>query len=302
MPPDPAYGPADPTFGPGVPGSGGSGSGGSGSGKRGRGRGDGLPWVKTLVLAVLMVVVIGAGFGIWYIFFRPGGPAAVGTGAPVIPGAASPAATAGVAPVSSTGPGAAASAVAVSLDGIWAIDHTIGSFDYAAGDFSGSWAGYRVQEQLVGVGGTTAVGRTPDITGDITLAGTQLSAANLTVDLTTLVSDQSMRDGQLSHQGVETDQFPKATFVLTQPIELGHIPAQGEEVAVTATGDLTIHGVTKSVQVPLKAVLTQDVIGVSGSLTFTWEDFGMQQPSSQRVVSLADDVTMEFQIFLRKGG
>ena len=122
------------------------------------------------------------------------------------------------------------------------------------------------------------------------------------MDLTTLVSDQSMRDGQLARQGVQTDQFPNATFVLTAPIELGHVPAEGEEVSVTATGDLTLHGVTKSVQIPLKATLTQDVIGVSGSLTFTWEDFGMEQPSSQRVVSLADDVTMEFQIFMRKDG
>ena len=56
-------------------------------------RQDGLPWMRTLLLALLMVVVIGAGFGIWYIFFRPGGPAPVGTGAPVIPGASAVAAT-----------------------------------------------------------------------------------------------------------------------------------------------------------------------------------------------------------------
>jgi polyisoprenoid-binding protein YceI len=192
--------------------------------------------------------------------------------------------------------------VAVSLGGTWTVDPSIGSFDYAAGDFSGSWAGYRVQEQLVGLAGSTAVGRTPDITGTITLAGTQLTAADLSVDLTTLVSDSSLRDGQLGRQGVQTDQFPTATFVLTAPIELGHVPVEGEQVSVTATGDLTLHGVTKSVQIPLKATLTQDVIGVSGSLAFTWEDFGMEQPSSQRVASLADDVTMEFQVFMRKDG
>jgi polyisoprenoid-binding protein YceI len=264
---------------------------------------DGLPWIRTILLALLMVVVIGAGFGIWYLFFRPAGPAPVGTGAPVIPGAASPAVSAAAPPAGGTGSAVpAASVAAVGIDGTWAVDSQIGSFDYAAGDFSGSWAGYRVQEQLVGIGATTAVGRTPDITGTITLAGTQLTGANLSVDLTTLVSDQSMRDGQLARQGVQTDQFPTATFVLTSPIELGRVPVEGEEVSVTATGDLTLHGVTKSVQIPLKAKLTQDVIGVSGSLTFTWEDFGMTQPSSMRVVSLADDVTMEFQIFLRKDG
>jgi polyisoprenoid-binding protein YceI len=111
-----------------------------------------------------------------------------------------------------------------------------------------------------------------------------------------------MRDGQLGHQGVQTDQFPKSTFVLPSPIDLGHVPAEGEQVSVTAIGDLTLHGVTKSVQIPLTARLTQDVIGVVGSLTFKWEDFGMEQPSSQKVVSLADDVTMEFQVFLRKDG
>ena len=203
-------------------------------------------------------------------------------------------------PVGAQSPAPAASAGApVGLDGTWTIDHTIGSYDYAANDFSGSWAGYRAQEELVGVGGTTAVGRTPNIDGSITLAGTQVTAADLTVDLTTLASDESMRDGQLGRQGIQTDQFPTATFVLTAPIDLGTIPAEGTSINVTATGDLTLHGVTKSVQIPMAAVQQGDIIGVSGSLTFTWDEFGMTQPSSMKVVSLANDVTMEFQAFFR---
>ena len=59
-----------------------------------------------------------------------------------------------------------------------------------------------------------------------------------------------MRDGQLGRQGVQTDQFPTATFVLTAPIDLGTIPAEGTPVDVTAVGDLTLHGVTKSVSDP----------------------------------------------------
>ena len=52
--------------------------------------------------------------------------------------------------------------------------------------------------------------------------------------------------------------------------------------------------------IPLGAVWSDDVIGVAGSLTFRWEDFGMDRPQSMKVVSLADDVTMEFQVFFRK--
>ncbi|MFN8518605.1 MAG: YceI family protein [Chloroflexota bacterium] len=209
-----------------------------------------------------------------------------------------PAATLAQSPAASTQP-AASAAAASSLDGTWTIDPTIGSFDYAANDFSGTWVGYRVQEELAGVGGTTAVGRSPDLTGSITLSGTTLTAASLTADLTTLQSDESMRDGQLAQQGVQSNQFPTATFVLTTPIELGSIPEENVAFTVDATGDLTIHGVTKSVTIPLNVIRSGDIVGVSGSLTFTWGDFGMEQPTSMRVVSLADDVTMELQAFFR---
>jgi len=199
------------------------------------------------------------------------------------------------APAASTAP-----ATDAGVDGTWSVDPTVGTFDYDAGDFSGSWVGYRVQEELAGVGGVEAVGRTPDVTGTITLQGTTLTAADLTADLTTLRSDQSMRDGQLGRQGIQTDQFPTATFVLASPIELGALPAEGEQVTVDAIGDLTLHGVTRSVTIPLGVVRVGDVIGAAGSVSFTWADFGMEQPTSMRVVSLADEVTMELQVFFRK--
>jgi polyisoprenoid-binding protein YceI len=205
-------------------------------------------------------------------------------------------------PAASAKPAAASSAPPVtgSLDGTWTVDPTIGSFDYGAQDFTGSWVGYRVQEELVGVGGTYAVGRTPDVIGSITLEGTTVTSAELEADLTTLQSDQSMRDGQLGRQGIETDTWPTATFLLTQPIELGTLPAEGEQVTAEATGDLTLHGVTQEVTIPLAAAWQGDIIGVAGTYTFAWEDFGMERPQSMRVVSLADEVTLELQVFFRQ--
>ncbi len=221
--------------------------------------------------------------------------AAAGPAGPTLAQGAAPSQQ-GAAPSPAVG---TAGAPAASLDGTWVVDPAIGSFDYAAGDFSGSWVGYRVQEELAGVGGTEAVGRTPDITGSITLAGTTLTAAELTADLTTLRSDESMRDGQLGRQGIETDRFPTATFVLTAPIALGSIPEDDVAFDITATGDLTIHGVTRNVSIPLAAIRSGDIVGVRGSSTFTWADHGMEQPTSMRVVSLADDVTLELQVFFR---
>jgi polyisoprenoid-binding protein YceI len=265
---------------------------------------DGLPWIRTILLALVVAALIGGMAVVWYIFFRPAGPAPVGTGAPVIPGASAPV-TSSAEPTVTVTPTVAPAGTPVpagALDGTWSVDPSLGSFDYDAGDFSGSWVGYRVQEQLVGLAGSTAVGRTPDVTGSLVIDGATIPEASFEADLATLQSDEPARDGQLRRQGVQTDRFPSATFVLTEPIELGVLPAGGQDVAVAATGDLTIHGVTRPVTIELHAALHGDVIAAVGSLTFSWDDFGMDRPTAARVVSLGDDVTMEAQLFFTKEG
>jgi polyisoprenoid-binding protein YceI len=232
-------------------------------------------------LALLAVAIAGGGYGLWYLFLRPSAPASL--------------AEASLAPIPSSA--AASQALSGGVDGTWKVDTSIGSFS----DFSGSFVGYRVQEQLATIGGNTAVGRTPDVSGTLTISGTKVTSATITADLTTLQSDDSRRDGQLRRQGIETGTFPTATFTLTSPIEVGSVPADGQEVAVTASGKLTLHGVTKDVQIPLKARLTGSVIQVSGSLPIVFADYGIEKPNSFIVLSIADQGTMELQLFFTKG-
>ena len=138
------------------------------------------------------------------------------------------------------------------------------------------------------------------MTGTFVIDGTTVKTASFEANLTTLQSDSGMRDGQLSNQGLETSQFPKATFTLTSPIALGSTPADGQAISVTATGDLTMHGVTKSVQIPLQATLSGSVITVVGSLMIPFGDFGMTAPQSMRVLSIKDPGTLELQLQLTK--
>ena len=69
-----------------------------------------------------------------------------------------------------------------------------------------------------------AVGRTDQVTGSITVESdgttTTLTAADLTVDTTSLASDELRRDNRLRREGLETDAFPTATFTLTAPVEV----------------------------------------------------------------------------------
>ena len=237
--------------------------------------------------------------GFSYLFLREPAPAAVGlsTASPTPSAAAAattdPSADAGA---SATPAGGSSTTTGGGLDGTWNVDASIGSFS----DFSGSFVGYRVEEELANVGAATAVGRTPDVTGSLTLAGTQITAVEMSADLSTLQSDKSQRDGQLRRQALETDQFPTATFSLTQPIELGSVPADGQVIQATATGDLTIHGVTKSVQIPVEARVAGDVVTVTGSIDILFADYGMNRPTSFLVLSIADHGTMEFQLQFTK--
>ena len=87
-------------------------------------------------------------------------------------------------------------------------------------DFTSTLAGYRFDEELVSIGANTAVGRTPDVTGTMTVAGGAVTAVDVEVDLTTLDSDSDRRDGALRTRGLESDRFPTATFRLTEPVAL----------------------------------------------------------------------------------
>jgi polyisoprenoid-binding protein YceI len=125
-----------------------------------------------------------------------------------------------------------------------------------------------------------------------------VTAAEITADLSTLKSDDDRRDSQLQRQALETDQYPTATFSLTEPIELPAAAAQGEAVNVTATGDFTLHGVTKSVQIPLQARLETDRVVLIGSLDITFADYQIEKPNSFMVLSVDDHGILELQLLL----
>jgi polyisoprenoid-binding protein YceI len=257
------------------------------------------PRARTLRLLALLVIVaaaIGAALGAFYLFGRSTpGSVSLGSAAPAASSAAAATAPAGPTATDATGGSGASGRPATtggSLDGTWSVDPSIGSFS----DFTGSFVGYRVQEELANVGAAIAVGRTPNVTGTLALDGTTITETRITADLTTLQSDNSMRDGQLGRQALETDTYPTATFVLTQPIELGSLPAEGATISVTAVGDLTLHGTTRSVSIPLEARLSSGVVTVVGQLPIAFADYGIESPRSMMVLSVDDHGVMELQL------
>jgi polyisoprenoid-binding protein YceI len=229
-----------------------------------------------LIVAIAVIITAGVaagGYGLWYILIGPGAPVALSSAGPVIPAGANVAAPA-------------------ALDGTWNVNTSLGSI----GDGTASFVGYRVQEQLVGIGGHTAVGSTTKVSGSMTLTGAIVSNVQITADMTALTSDSPQRDNQLRSQAIQTDTYPTATFQATGPIDLGTLPADGATVNVSATGALTLHGVTRTVTIALQASRQGGIIAVAGTLPIVFSDYSIQKPNSFSVLLVDDHGTMELHL------
>jgi polyisoprenoid-binding protein YceI len=156
----------------------------------------------------------------------------------------------------------------------------------------GSQVGYRVKEILFGVD-TEAVGRTDQVTGTFVIEGTQVVSGDFVVDVATIESDDGRRDGQFRGRIMSTDEFPEATFVLTDPIELGTEPADGVEVATAATGELTLRGVTNPVTFDLTAQQENGRVGVLGAIPIVFADYAIANPSIGGITT-EDEGLLEF--------
>jgi polyisoprenoid-binding protein YceI len=251
-------------------------------------------------VAVVAVVAV----GVWYFLFRDDAPAAVDIN-DAVAAAASPTTAARTATSVATG----TTASATSAAGTGTAAASTATTATGTGDLAGTWqvvsgsqsfVGYRVKEELAQFGAATAVGRTSGVTGSLAFDGTTITAVTITADLSKLASDRNQRDDQLKMQALETRNFPTATFKLTQPIKLDKAPAAGVTISADAVGDLTLHGVTKSVQIPIKGQLVNGQVVVVGSTEIVFADYNIAQPTSFSVLSVENHGTLELQLYFGK--
>jgi polyisoprenoid-binding protein YceI len=181
------------------------------------------------------------------------------------------------------------------------------------GDVAGTWtvvanslAGYRVRERLASLSAESdAVGRTSDVTGSIMVENdgttTTLTGGTLTVDTTTITSDEDRRDNRLRSEGLQTDSYPTAQFTITQPVDIPAAAVSGTATDLTLVGDLTLHGVTRSVSIPAQARLVDGTIQVAGSISFPLSDFEIVAPNiGGLIISIADAGALEFAVNFTK--
>ena len=160
---------------------------------------------------------------------------------------------------------------------------------------AGTFVGYRVNEEYLGVGVRTAVGRTSAVTGSVTVTGDRVRAADLRVDMRRLRSDQARRDDTLRYRGIETDRYPTARFTLAGPVALS---ARGRP----ATGTLTLHGRRAAIAATVRGQrLSRGRLELVGSAPIRFASFAIEPPSVAGLVSVRDHGMLEFRLVLARG-
>ena len=142
-------------------------------------------------------------------------------------------------------------------------------------------------DSSVGFVGSKVTGSHPgsfqQFSGSIQLADGKAEGGAVTVDIdmASVKTDADKLDGHLkSPDFFDVAKYPKAQFASTS------VKAGGEKGAThTLTGNLTLHGVTKSISFPATISVGGDAVTASSEFSINRKDFGIVYPGKPDVLS-----------------
>lgn len=164
-----------------------------------------------------------------------------------------------------------------------------------------SKATVRVREQLVRLPAPNdAIITITGAQGSFTLNpdGTFASGSKVTVDMTTITTDDRQRTDSIRRDPLEVTRFRTSELVPTSTSGLALPLPRSGEFAFQLTGDLTLHGVTKTVTFDVKAARADRKLTATATANPSWKfgDFDMRPPTSFSVLSIVDEIRMEFEL------
>lgn len=164
-------------------------------------------------------------------------------------------------------------------------------------DASSSQATFSIDEVLFGQP-NTVVGQTNAVAGQIRVDSAdpaQSQVGQIKIDLSALTTDNDLRTRTLQNRILETGD-PSNQFATFTPQTLAGLPASvavGQPVPLTITGDLTIHGTTRTVTFNATVTLVS-ATQLKGQATATvkYADFGLAIPDVPSVTGVGSTVKL----------
>lgn len=171
-----------------------------------------------------------------------------------------------------------------------------------------STASYLVDEEFfaaalskynIGAGKKVTVGSTQEVAGSLALelgADQPLGPNRFTVDLPSLTSDQSLRDGWIRDNALESNKFPEALFVATSISGAPESYTDGTEVSFQLVGDLTVRAITLPATFDVTATLSGDIITGVAEAKVKMSDFGVTPPNFANTLVVDDLFTIRIEL------
>jgi polyisoprenoid-binding protein YceI len=161
-------------------------------------------------------------------------------------------------------------------------------------------ASYSVYEDLIfqNKPNNDAIGKTNSVTGNFQISSgnaPQVTGMTIKVDLRTLQSDSSMRDGHVQ-DALDTTNYPYATFVSVSTQGLPASYTDGQSISFKLLGNLTMHGKTNGETFAVQGKVVGNTITGTATTTIYMTDFGIQPPNLANIATVQDKtvITLNF--------
>ena len=167
-------------------------------------------------------------------------------------------------------------------------------------------ASYKVHENLIlrNLPSTDAIGTTHSVQGSFRLrteTSPLVAAMNITVDMSSLQTNEPMRARFVRRNALETDSYPTATFVSTCARGLPATYSDGQMVNFQLVGNLTLHGKTNQEVFAVQGTVTGQMVTGTATSTIYMTDFGVQPPNLVNIAVAENKVIITVTFTAKEG-
>lgn len=121
-------------------------------------------------------------------------------------------------------------------------------------------------------------GSTQSVTGEAVVEAGTLKSGEIIVDMEKISTDNQRRDINVRNKILHTDEFPTATFTITEPADLSEVPGDGTPGKVTLTGDMEIRGESRPLTHEFDVLRDGEHIIVAGDVLIDRHEYGVESP------------------------
>jgi polyisoprenoid-binding protein YceI len=129
----------------------------------------------------------------------------------------------------------------------------------------------------------TVHGTAPQLAGSVDAepasGGDWRVAGRIAVRAAAMATGNASRDRNMREKVLETDRFPEIEFEVRRVVgDLGRFQP-GQHRTVEVSGDLTVHGKTLPLRLPVDVDVLADHVLLNGSFPLNWKAYGLKDPS-----------------------